>query len=326
MPTPDLSGWERGSPVGGVILAKQAVMHRSVVGPALHRAARGSLLVAALFLLPRACSAQQPESVRRELDLASGLAHRTSADSAVRHVQKTFFVRRDLVASGIATAAAVGVSAFDLRIAHWARSEGVQGDSTRYDRVSTATRVNETPLTLAALATYGIGRLAHSETTADVGLHTFEALVLTTAISEVLRATIGRTRPREAQENAFRFDPFNGFVAFETRSFPSLHTAAAFATATALVGEIRERRPETAKVAAPLLYTAAMIPGLTRVYLDQHWASDVVAGAFVGALLGSRVVSYAHSHRRNRLDRALLGISAVPDGYGGALVMVTLQR
>ena len=301
-------------------------MHLSAFGRPAHQLSRAALVVAAHFLLPPTGGAQQSDSVRLELDLASGAGHRWAADSAARHVQKTFFVRRDLIASGIAMAAAVGVSAFDLRIAHWARSEGVQGDSTRYDRVSTATRLNETPLTLAALATYGIGRLAHSKTTADVGLHTFEALVLTTAISEVLRGTIGRTRPRESQENAFRFDPLNGFVAFETRSFPSLHTAAAFATATALVGEIRERRPEATKVAAPLLYTAAMIPGLTRVYLDQHWASDVVAGAFVGTLLGSRVVSYAHSHHRNRLDRTLLGISAVPDGYGGTLVMVTLQR
>jgi membrane-associated phospholipid phosphatase len=301
-------------------------MHLSAFGRSVHQLSRAALLVAALFLLPPTGGAQQSDSVRLELDLASGAGHRPGADSTAHHGQKTFFVRRDLIASGIAMAAAVGVSAFDLRIAHWARSEGVQGDSTRYDRVSTATRLNETPLTLAALATYGIGRLAHSETTADVGLHTFEALVLTTAISEVLRGTIGRTRPRESQENAFRFDPFNGFVAFETRSFPSLHTAAAFATATALVGEIRERRPKATKVAAPLLYAAAMIPGLTRIYLDQHWASDVVAGAFVGGLLGSRVVSYAHSHHRNRLDRTLLGISAVPDGYGGTLVMVTLQR
>jgi hypothetical protein len=301
-------------------------MHLSALGRSAHQSLRAALLVTAMFLLPLDGAAQQSDSTRLELDVATRVAQRSSADSAVRHVQKTFFVRRDLVASGIAMAAAVGVSAFDLRIAHWARSEGVPGDSTRHDRVSTATRVNETPLTLAALATYGVGRIAHSKTTADVGLHTFEALVLTTAISEVLRGAIGRTRPRESQEDAFRFDPFNGFVAFETRSFPSLHTAAAFATATALVGEIRERRPEATKVAAPLLYTAAMIPGLTRVYLDQHWASDVVAGAFVGALLGSRVVSYAHSHSRSRLDRILLGLSAVPDGYGGTLVMMTLQR
>jgi membrane-associated phospholipid phosphatase len=216
------------------------------------------------------------------------------------------------------------VSSFDQRIAHWARSSGVQGDSTRHDRVSTATRLNETPLTIAAFATWGIGRLAHSETTADVGLHTFEALVLTTGISEVLRGTIGRTRPREAPEDPFLFKPGKGFTQFETRSYPSLHTAAAFATATALVGEIQLRRPDATKWAAPLLYTAAMVPGLTRIYLDQHWASDVVAGGFVGALLGSRVVSYAHSHKRNRLDRALLAVNVVPDGHGGTLVLAEL--
>jgi membrane-associated phospholipid phosphatase len=145
-------------------------------------------------------------------------------------------------------------------------------------------------------------------------------------MSEVLRGTIGRTRPREAPENPFRFKPGNGFTSFETRSYPSLHTAAAFATATALVGEIHERRPEATKVAAPLLYAAAMIPGLTRIYLDQHWASDIVAGGFLGALIGSRVVSYAHSHKRNRLDRALLGVNAVPDGNGGALLVIELRR
>jgi membrane-associated phospholipid phosphatase len=247
-------------------------------------------------------------------------AQRDSTDA-----QKTFFVRRDLVATGVALAATAAVSSADLRIAHWARGSNVQGDSSRRRLVEQMTRLNETPLTLAALATYGVGRLAHSATTADVGLHTLEALLLTTTVSEVVRGTLGRTRPREAREDPFVFKPGNGFTAFETRSFPSLHTAAAFATATALVGEIRERRPGAARYAAPLLYAAATVPGLTRIYLDQHWASDVVAGAFVGALLGSRVVSYAHSHRRSRLDRALLGVSAVPDGYG-VLVLVSAGR
>lgn len=241
-------------------------------------------------------------------------------------VQKTFFVRRDLVATGVALAATAAVSSADLRIAHWARGAGVQGDSSRRRLVEQMTRLNETPLTLAALATYGIGRLSRSATTADVGLHTLEALLLTTTVSEVVRGTLGRTRPREARESPFVFKPGNGFTAFETRSFPSLHTAAAFATATALVGELRERRPGAVPYAAPLLYAAATVPGLTRIYLDQHWASDVVAGAFVGALLGSRVVSYAHSHRRSRLDRALLGVSAVPDGNGGVMLLVSATR
>lgn len=248
-------------------------------------------------------------------------------DTAATHAsQKTFFVKRDLVTTGIAIVGTAAVSGFDLRVARWARSAGVQGDSSRRELVGDLTRVNETPLTLAALATYGVGRVAGSQTTADVGLHTLEALVLTTSVSQVVRGVLGRTRPRASLEDPFVFKPGTGFSGFETRSFPSLHTAAAFATATALVGEIRERRPGAVKIAAPLLYTAAMVPGLTRVYLDQHWASDVVAGAFVGALLGSRVVSYAHSHRRTRLDRVLLGVSAAPDGRGGVMLVYDLRR
>jgi membrane-associated phospholipid phosphatase len=236
---------------------------------------------------------------------------------------KTFFVRRDLAYSGAAIVGSAAVSIYDRRVARWSRGSGVQGDSSRHDLVSALTRVNETPLTIAAAAAYGIGRLAGSRTTADVGLHTFEALVLTTGVSEVIRGVLGRTRPRAAPNEPFDFEPGSGFTNFDTRSYPSLHTSAAFATATALVGEIRERRPEATRYAAPLLYTAAMVPGLTRIYLDQHWASDVVAGAFVGALLGSRVVSYAHSHERSKLDRALLGLSAMPDGRGGVLVVVS---
>jgi hypothetical protein len=38
------------------------------------------------------------------------------------------------------------------------------------------------------------------------------------------------------------------------------------------------------------------------------------------------VVSYAHSHRRNRLDRALLAVSAMPDGRGGVMLVVDVRR
>jgi membrane-associated phospholipid phosphatase len=251
----------------------------------------------------------------------------TPTDTArARPPQKTFFITRDLVTSGVALAASAAVSAFDLRIAHWARTPGVQGDSSRRDLVEQLTRLNETPIMLAALATYGVGRIGGMHTTADVGLHTLEAVVLTTGVSQVVRGVVGRTRPRASLEDPFRFKPFTGFTGFETRSYPSLHTAASFAAATALVGEIHERRPAAVKIAAPLLYAAATVPPLTRIYLDQHWASDLVAGAFVGALLGSRVVRYAHSHRPTRLDRALLAVTAVPDVGGGVMLVVNVAR
>jgi membrane-associated phospholipid phosphatase len=61
------------------------------------------------------------------------------------------------------------------------------------------------------------------------------------------------------------------------------------------------------------------------MYLNQHWASDVIAGGFIGQLIGSRVVHYAHTHKRTKLDRALLATSVVPDDYGRMLVTVDVQ-
>jgi membrane-associated phospholipid phosphatase len=61
------------------------------------------------------------------------------------------------------------------------------------------------------------------------------------------------------------------------------------------------------------------------MYLNQHWASDVASGAFVGTLLGAKVVHYAHTHRRTKLDRFLLGTTVVPVSGGFALAVSLRQ-
>ena len=119
-------------------------------------------------------------------------------------------------------------------------------------------------------------------------------------------------------DNNSDFHIKKGFTSYDYRSLPSLHSASAFAVASALTTEMSERHVGARWIVAPLLYGAATIPGLTRMYLDQHWASDVVMGAFTGAFLGAKVVHHAHANRRNRLDRFLLGASVVPDTRGGA--------
>jgi hypothetical protein len=222
-------------------------------------------------------------------------------------VDKTFFTRRDLVATGIAIAGTAIVYQYDTRIAHFSQEPSVQGRSSRRHVVRALTTINETPFTFGAVAAYGIGRLSHSETTADVGLHITESLVLTTGIGQLVRGALGR-----------------GYTDFEYRSFPSLHAATAFAASAAAVEEIRLRRPDAVRWSAPLLYGAATIPGFTRLYLNKHWASDIAAGSFLGALMGIKTVRYAHSHHRTKLDRFLLGtnVSAAPDG--GATLSLSL--
>jgi len=233
---------------------------------------------------------------------------------------KTFFTRRDLVLTGLAVAASAGVSAFDERIGRWARSPRIQGGMSRHDLFENLTVVNEVPLTIGAVVVYGVGRLAGSDVTARVGLHATEALVLTVAASELIRAPLGRARPRVSPADAYSFSVGAGFTDFAKRSFPSLHSAVGFATAAVLTGELHERHPSAVPYVAPVLYAAALVPGVTRMYLDQHWASDVVSGAFLGTLLGSRVVSYAYSHKPSRLERALLAVTVLPDGHGGLII------
>lgn len=240
-----------------------------------------------------------------------------AAQRAPDDTAKTFFVRRDLLWSGIALAGTAGISVFDKRIAHWTQTPTIQGSSSRHRVVNDLTKINETTLTGAAILSYGIGRLTHSSTMADVSLHTAESTILTSLISQTIRGPVGRERPSISPDDQYRFQFGKGFTHFDNRSFPSLHSATAFAAATAVSAEIHERNPKASWWVTPVAYTVAMIPGLTRMYLNQHWASDVVSGAFVGALIGNRVVHYAHTHNRNKLDRFLLGAAPAANGRGG---------
>jgi undecaprenyl-diphosphatase len=61
-----------------------------------------------------------------------------------------------------------------------------------------------------------------------------------------------------------------------TSSFPSGHASAAFFAAALL----RDGAP------APLVYLAAATVASSRVHVSMHHASDVIAGAAVGAVLG----------------------------------------
>jgi membrane-associated phospholipid phosphatase len=296
--------------------------------PATSALSRGALSIATLCLVAVLFVSASP-ALAQELDFDAGaaassgdraLADSASATAPSHTAAKTFFNRGDLELLGIGLAVSAGVSVFDQRVERWWQSSNVQGGQDRHDFVEHLTVINEQPLTLAALATYGIGRLIKSETVADVGLHTTESLLLTVALSEAIRGPVGRARPRTSPDDPYNFSFGDGFTDFGKRSYPSLHAAVAFATATALTREIHARNPGAIKWAAPLMYTVALVPGFTRMYLDQHWSSDVVAGSILGAAIGSKVVGYAHSHRRNRLDRWLLGTTVAPAAGGGMTI------
>lgn len=284
-------------------------------------AARFAAVVVALVvaLMPSRSVVAQALAERAAVSASISVDAATLADSS--KTSKTFFTKRDAVLSGMVLGGSAILSIFDVRIAHWMQSPSVQDGDSRKDLADALTTFNEQPLAIITVGGYAIGKLSHSELLADVAGHSAEALVLSVLISEAIRVPLGRARPRVSPDDQYNFEFMKGWTEFDRRSFPSIHAAAAYSVASALVGEIKIRNPGAVKYAAPLLYTAAAIPGITRMYLNQHWASDVLAGTFVGVLMGSKVVSYAHSHH-NKVDRVLGIASLAPDGRGGTMLVL----
>lgn len=114
--------------------------------------------------------------------------------------------------------------------------------------------------------------------------HGFGALAaqgLSTIITQTVKRTLAAPRPRKFfSEN---FPDLNlplpeGFIPHWTHSFPSGHTSSIFAL---LVFMILMTRNPWMKTFYLLL---AILVGYSRIYLSQHFADDVLAGSFVGAV------------------------------------------
>ena len=154
---------------------------------------------------------------------------------------------------------------------------------------------------------YTAGRLSHKPNIEDLGWHGTESIIIAGTTTWILKSLAGRARPYVSKDTSpADFQLFAGFRNGDRMSFPSGHTTTAFAAASAVTSEVRRMWPGHTWLVGPAMYGGATLVGLSRMYHDKHWASDVVVGAAIGTFTGIKVVRYTHAHPRNRLDRAIL--------------------
>lgn len=271
---------------------------------------------------------------RRRLDLAvsallllvtsspgiaqSAAAKETAKTDSTVHTSPLFTARDALVAAAF-VGATVAAFPLDKRLARHLENHGAQANKF-FDHAATGFEVIASPgAYVIGGALYAVGWLGHFDNAADLGLHGTEAVLLGDAVTGVLKGFIGRSRPFvTADTNPHDFKFGRGFTDANRTSFPSGHTTTAFAAAAAVTAETGRWWPRSTWVIGPVLYGGATMVGLSRMYHNKHWASDVALGAAIGTFSGQKLAQFMHAHPHNVIDRALLRTALMPNGHGGA--------
>lgn len=126
----------------------------------------------------------------------------------------------------------------------------------------------------AGFATYGVGKAVGNKKAATVGRDLVRAQLLSQALVQTVKFSVRRERP-DASNN---------------KSFPSGHSASAFATATVL------QRHYGWKVGVPA-YALGSYVALARMAWNRHHATDVVMGAGFG-IASARTVTMSLAKTR----------------------------
>ncbi len=127
------------------------------------------------------------------------------------------------------------------------------------------------------------------------------SLLINSIVTDHLKISFQRHRPNSG-------DPYNTFDWRKgpklNKSFPSAHTSNAFTTATVFATQYK-----TTKWVPPVAYTLASLVGLSRIYDNAHWASDVLAGAAAGFLSAQVMNRFYKLAKRKILFLPQAGIS-----------------
>ena len=138
---------------------------------------------------------------------------------------------------------------------------------------------------------YLVGTLTDNENSRQVAQDSLSAsLIASGIITPTIKLVTGRSRPRD-ETGVYHFKPFsNG-----NSSFPSGHTTEAFALASVVANHYEETWVTCTS------YSIASLVGLARTYHRAHFASDVLAGAMIGTLVGKSVVAHNADLRSGKL-------------------------
>ena len=147
---------------------------------------------------------------------------------------------------------------------------------------------------------FAVGQIAPPGRFRRVTFDLAQGLVINSLVATVLKRSVGRQRPDSSNFS----------------SFPSGHTSSFVATAMILYRHLGPR------VGVPATLAAAFV-AVSRVEDNEHFLSDIVAGATLGFIIGRTVTARLGQNPAGRAGR--VSISPIPaPGGGGVHVRIVI--
>ena len=120
----------------------------------------------------------------------------------------------------------------------------------------------------------GAGWITRDQRMLNSGVDALESSIFSSFVTKLGKKIAGRERPNHS----------------DNQSFPSGHATNAFAIATAIATDYRD------KPAVPIIaYALATSVAIARVHDNVHFPSDVVAGALIGRAT-AKAITARHAH------------------------------
>lgn len=258
---------------------------------------------------------------------AGGLGAQEAPADSTRKPGKPFLTATDgWILGGFITGTAV-LLPLDQRLAHEIREPVFQDNAVASHAATFFRFMGQPGAEIIGPSLYLIGHFGHWPYVEALGLHGTESFLLGMTFTTAIKFVAGRKRPYlTADTSAYSFQLFRGFKGKDYQSFPSGHTTTAFSVASSVTAETAIWLDRTDAwrgwkfVVGTVMYGGATLVGVSRMYNDKHWASDVIVGAAIGTFSGNKVVWYVYAHPDNLIDRILLSTTVAPLPTGGLLV------
>jgi membrane-associated phospholipid phosphatase len=152
-----------------------------------------------------------------------------------------------------------------------------------------------------AASVWLIGLAAGDRPATGAGSAAVQALAVTTATTFVLKVSVGRGYPPEGAQS---FHPFQSW-SWPFPAWPSGHTSSTTSVVAALTGYYGKD-----ELWIPFVgYPVALAVGFGMLDGDQHWTSDLLAGAVIGQCIGW---SIGRAFRARARGEAPPAVSFVP--------------